>query len=591
MSSLTGPLTTPAPEPADPADPLASDPADRAAPLPAEPSEPATPLPVDPVARPWWQPPSLPGAWAAVLFVCMSLTPSLLPRTAASQGLISGISAAIGYGLGVAAAAVWRAFADREERPARATSWRLFAIVGGGALVVALVLGRRWQDQIRALMGVDGRPLWQLVLAPLVAMGVFALLLGTARFLRRATRWTRVRLERRIGPKAAGTLAWVLVAWLAFLLVTGVLFDAVLGTLDGIFSVRDGSTDEGVEPPTSALRAGSPDSLIAWETLGRQGRNFVTRGSSAAEIEAFTGEAASEPIRIYSGMASADEAERRAQLAVDDLERAGGFERGHLVVATTTGTGWMPPGTIDAYEHVTGGDSAIVALQYSYLPSWLSYLVDQPRAREAGRELFDAVYARWEALPAAERPRLYVFGESLGSFGGEAAFSGEFDLRNRTDGALFTGPPSFNTLHREFTANRDPGSPQVEPVFRGGRTVRFSADVDAGFPPEGDPWEDSRVIYLQHASDPVVYWHRDLLFERPDWLREPPGRDVLDEMVWFPFVTFWQVTMDFPFAVAVPAGHGHVYVQESVDAWVAITQPSNWTPGDTQRLRELVGED
>jgi uncharacterized membrane protein len=153
----------------------------------------------------------------------------------------------------------------------------------------------------------------------------------------------------------------------------------------------------------------------------------------------------------------------------------------------------MPAGTIDAYEHVTGGDSAIVTMQYSYLPSWLSYLVDQPRAREAGRELFDAVYARWEALPAASGPRLYVFGESLGSFGGEAAFSGEFDLRNRTDGALFTGPPSFNTLHREFTANRDPGSPQVEPVFRGGRTVRFSADVDAGFPPEGAPWEGSRV--------------------------------------------------------------------------------------------------
>jgi uncharacterized membrane protein len=555
------------------------------------PPDTAQPMPTPPTERPWWQPPSLPGAWGAVLFICVSLTPSLLPRTAASQGLISGISAAIGYGLGVAAAAVWRAFADREERPAQPSSWRILAIAGGGAIVVAMVLGRRWQEQIRALMGAESRPIWQLVLVPLVAVGVFALLLGIARFLRRATGWTRTRLERRIGPKAAGTLAWALVAWLAFLLVTGVLFDAVLGALDGIFSVRDGSTDEGVEPPTSALRSGSTDSLIDWDTMGRQGRNFVTRGRSAAEIGSFTGQPAEEPIRIYSGMASADDAEQRAQLAVDDLERAGGFERAHLVVATTTGTGWMPPGTIDAYEHVTGGDSAIVTMQYSYLPSWLSYLVDQPRAREAGRELFDAVYARWDAIPADERPRLYVFGESLGSFGGEAAFSGEFDLRNRTDGALFTGPPSFNTLHREFTANRDPGSPQVEPVFRGGRTVRFSADVDAGFPPEGEPWEGSRVIYLQHPSDPVVYWHRDLLFERPDWLREPPGRDVLDEVVWFPFVTFWQVTMDFPFAVEVPAGHGHRYVQESVDAWVTIVQPPAWTPGDTERLRELVRED
>jgi uncharacterized membrane protein len=32
-----------------------------------------------------------------------------------------------------------------------------------------------------------------------------------------------------------------------------------------------------------------------------------------------------------------------------------------------------------------------------------------------------------------------VFGLSLGSFGGETAFSGEYDLRNRTAGALFAG--------------------------------------------------------------------------------------------------------------------------------------------------------
>ena len=45
-----------------------------------------------------------------------------------------------------------------------------------------------------------------------------------------------------------------------------------------------------------------------------------------------------------------------------------------------------------ALEYMTGGDSAIVAIQYSYLPSWISYLVDQSTAGEAGRALFDAVY-------------------------------------------------------------------------------------------------------------------------------------------------------------------------------------------------------
>ena len=109
---------------------------------------------------------------------------------------------------------------------------------------------------------------------------------------------------------------------------------------------------------------------------------------------------------------------------------------------------------------MTGGDSATVSMQYSYLPSWMSYLVDQERAREAGRALFDAVYDRWSRLPMDNRPRLVVVGESLGSFGGETAFSGEYDLRNRTAGAIFAGPPNFNVLYREFVDGRDVGSPR-----------------------------------------------------------------------------------------------------------------------------------
>lgn len=185
-------------------------------------------------------------------------------------------------------------------------------------------------------------------------------------------------------------------------------------------------------------------------------------------LREFTGEPATEPIRAYAGMGTAEDVEERAQLAVDDLERAGGFERAYLLIVTTTGSGWVVPSSVEAFEYMTGGDSAIVAMQYSYLPSWISYLVDQERARDAGRELYDAVYERWSALPADDRPQLLVFGESLGSFGAETAFSGEFDLANRTDGALLVGPPSFNTLYREFTDDREAGSPEIEPIYRDG---------------------------------------------------------------------------------------------------------------------------
>lgn len=150
---------------------------------------------------------------------------------------------------------------------------------------------------------------------------------------------------------------------------------------------------------------------------------------------------------------------------------------------TTTGTGWVEPSASDSFEYLTGGDSAIASMQYSYKPSWLSYLVDPDIAGAASRALFDAVYARWAQLPVDARPRLYVFGESLGSFGTETAFSGVGDLANRVDGALFVGPPSFNTLYPELTDRRDAGSPQVEPVYQDGEVVRFSRRPAASIPP------------------------------------------------------------------------------------------------------------
>ena len=68
---------------------------------------------------------TLPGLCFALIFTCLSFTPSLLPRGSVVQGVVCGITAAIGYGVGVLGAWVWRAFADREPRPARLAAARL----------------------------------------------------------------------------------------------------------------------------------------------------------------------------------------------------------------------------------------------------------------------------------------------------------------------------------------------------------------------------------------------------------------------------------------------------------------------------------
>src|SRR5262252_5480827 len=234
-----------------------------------------------------------------------------------------------------------------------------------------------------------------------------------------------------------------------------------------------------------SLRSGGPGSLIPWDTLGFQGRNFIGKGSSVSDIGKFTGQPAKELIRIYAGLASAKGAQAQAVLAVKDLQRAGGFQRKYLDVVTTTGSGWVDPALVDSSEYLSGGDCATVAIQYSYLPSWISYLVDKAKALAAGQALFDAVYGAWVKLPADHRPKLFVAGESLGTFGAEAAFTGENDLANRTSGALFAGPPNFNALFRQFSDNRDAGSPEVEPIYQDGRIVRFTNEASAGIPPNG----------------------------------------------------------------------------------------------------------
>ncbi len=531
---------------------------------------------------------TLPGAWVALVFACLAFTPSLLPRSALLQGVVCGISAAIGYGLGVAGAWTWRAFADRDPRPPRPGAWRVFAISAVAALLVVLGLGQWWQAQLRDLMGAPTPNLLLLPLLPLAAVAIFTGLVALSRSLRGVYHRAAGRLQRWMGRRAANALGWVAVVVGTYLVASGLLLNGLATLADRSFSVRNTTTAEGAVQPTSALRSGGPGSLVSWESLGRQGRSITGTGPSAEAIAAFTGSAATEPIRAYAGTVSAADVEARAELAVADLERAGGFDRANLLVATTTGSGWLDPGAVDSFEYLTGGDSAVVAMQYSYLPSWLSYLVDQKKARQAGRQLFDAVYDRWSRRPPADRPRLFVFGLSLGSFGGETAFSGEYDLRNRTAGALFAGPPNFNTLYREFTDGRDAGSHEVEPVYKGGRTVRFTNDVAAGVAPTSAAWDGTRVLYLQHPSDPIVWWSPRLVWDRPDWLGEPHGRDVLEAMTWIPLVTFWQVTVDLPVAAAVPDGHGHTYTREFVDGWAAVVQPAGWTTDKAERLRDII---
>ncbi len=97
-------------------------------------------------------------------------------------------------------------------------------------------------------------------------------------------------------------------------------------------------------------------------------------------------------------------------------------------------------------------------------------------------------------------------------------------------------------------------------------------------------------MYLQHASDGVTWWGPETLWSEPDWLREPRGPDVLGDVRWYPFVTFWQLTGDLFVAAAsdIPPGHGHVYQLEYADGFAALHAPDGWTDADTARLKDAM---
>lgn len=536
-------------------------------------------------ARRW---PDRVGLALASTFLGASMTPSLVPRGWLIQAVVSGIVAAAGYSLGVLTGFLWRRLGAPGIDPGvQRVAWVLLLVGGPLGVLVMTVLGARWQHELRALMGLGPPAAWWQPAALVAGLGLAVLLVLLGRGLRWGARRVSALLRRWLSPETARVLGAVLTALLVLGILDGIVVRALFAVADQTFRVSDRTVTADLSPPTSGLRSGSPSSLVAWETLGSQGRAFVTGGPTERELAAFSRGPVTPPIRVYAGLSSRARVRDRAALVVAELERTGAFERAVLCVMTTTGTGWIDPAAASALEHLWAGDTALATMQYSYLPSWVSFLVDGSRAAEAGRVLFEAISERWSQLPETDRPRLLVFGESLGADGSEAAFSGVADLRNRTDGVLWVGPPNFSRLWSSFVERRDPGTPQHLPIYDGGATVRFASHPDDLRRP-ATPWYPPRVAYLQHASDPVVWWSPRLLLRRPDWLAEPPGRDVHPAVRWVPLVTFAQVTGDLVNAQRAPVGHGHRYGPMLADAWAAIAPPPGWSDADTERLRGLI---
>ncbi len=533
-------------------------------------------------------PVSKPGVLTGLILALLTLLPSMLPKSGVTQGAVLGITFAIGYAFG----ATWQWAWHFLEMPApsgrfwRATAWLAFVVL---AYFLGSNLWRHvgWQNTVRQTFGMEPvSPVVWLLIVP-VSLLFAALIFVLARSLRKLfniiVRWLDRHLPRRlallIGGVAFTALLWGL--W------SGVLVDGFFALANQVMAPLDASTDEGITRPDSPNRSGSPGSLVEWSTLGRQGRTFVSTGPTVGDLNLFHGGGALEPIRVYAGLRSAPTVEERAMLVLNELIRTNAFEREVLVVATTTGTGKLETNAMDSLDFVTKGDVAVAGVQYSYLSSVLSLLGDEDEVKETSQVVFDTIHGYWSALPEDDRPEFYLYGLSLGAFGVESILTSIEIINSPIDGALLVGPPFVSELWSQLIEERDPGSTPALPTYEQGRTVRFTNEHSVASLSSGE-WGGTRILYLQNASDPIVFFDPDLLLDQPDWLREGQrGVEINEGFIWIPFVTMWQVLTDLASAGSVPEGFGHLYTkQANADAWIAVTQPEDWSPADTERLMQ-----
>ncbi len=531
------------------------------------------------------------GLILGTLFFAASLTPSLVPRPFVMQGLLSGMALAAGYGIGVFGLWLWRYL---ELPAARGHSrWIVKGALGLLCISIAvtfLIQASEWQNSVHGLMELPSVETNRPFSVGLIAAAIFAALLLVARLFALMTRIVSRRLNRIVPVRLSAFVAMCFSIFVFWTIANGVFARAVMNAFDASFAQLDAHIEAEVDAPFSPRKTGSAESLIAWRDLGRQGRRFVGSGPGRDDITGFTGQPAMEPLRVYVGLNSAETIEQRAALALAELKRVGGFERSRLVIVTPTGTGWVDPGAINSLEYLHHGDVASVAVQYSYLPSWLTLLAQPDYGADTAKALFRAVYDYWLELPERTRPSLYLHGLSLGALNSERSADMWDIVGNPFHGALWSGPPYRSPTWQWVTANRNPDSPAWLPRFRDGSVIRFTnqdnqlEDFDA-------PWGPLRIVYLQYASDPVTFFDPMAFLREPAWLSGSRGPDVSPSLRWFPVVTMLQLAVDIAAADNAPTGYGHAYATEHyIDAWRAVSAPEGWTDEDIERLKATIGD-
>ena len=524
---------------------------------------------------------SLIGVVGALVMYGVSVSPSLLARSWQWHAVASGVLSAVGYIVGLTIQRFYALVVPRLG--VQITAPQSVSIAFRAVLLLGFFLWfLRWllqsyRERKRAnhLVGMRGETLGEYLLGTFCAFLLMLALLGVAWGLQWIGRAIVIVLSQWMHMVFALALSLLILVVIVYALTSQVLLKLGINFFTRHARKMNNRTAKGIVQPQVPERSGSPHSLSSWRAVGGQGRVFLGRGPSRADIEAVTGCSAMEPIRVYAGMPEEGQSlQNAADLVVEELHRTGAFDRAVILIATSTGSGWVDEWQVQPLEYLTRGNCATASMQYSFVPSSINFLTDLDVSEEAAVILFETIRRAVDEIPEDRRPALFVCGESLGAYASQHVFSGIVDVLSRTDGALWVGTPAFTPMHAELTAIRHRGSPEVAPVVANGRHVRFVnvpenlwADV---YGRELGDWNYPRVVYAQHPSDPVVWWNSELVWHKPDWISEKVDGDVSPHMQYTRGATYIQVLVDMPVAGTAPGGHGHTYHEELIPLWEAI---------------------
>ena len=528
--------------------------------------------------------PSTAGLAVAAIGYAGALTPSLLPYPLPFLLLVTSVGTISGYALG--ATAGWALRLIPPLRSWRAPRWSviLLLLVLWVPALAFTPMAVGWQLEQQEILGMPASlPSSYLLIVATAVIATLLLLLG--RSIRLGTDKVADLLRR--GPFARWAPRWMrLSVAVVLLLLANLAIGAGLNWLVGSYDTVNADTS-GQTPTNLGLNSGSTDSLTPWDTLGREGRFYVSNTMTPEEITGITGRPAQTPVRVYVGMEQGDTDAARTDLALQELDRVDAWSREYLVIFGVTGTGWVDPNAINALEAVTDGDVTTVAVQYSAVPSWIGFVIDPQTTIDQNRDTIDGVLAAWRARPADQRPELILFGQSLGSLGTQGAWTANAtpeDVTAEIPHVVWMGPPAESVLWKTWQADRT-GGPAWEPVVGDGSIVRVlvSQDDPDGFEQKQPP----TIVFAAHANDPVVYWSPDLLLRKPDWLDQPLGPGVMPQMRWIPIITFLQVGMNL-ISGGEPPEVGHNYSANMAVAVALAVRPDGWTTQQTLDLQAAL---